>query len=202
MQRDRLTTGLGRACSPGQRGTLTRMVAAEFVEKLNAQVANEFAAEQQYIAIAIHYDNETLPQLAAVFYQQAIEERNHAMMMLQFLMDRGVEVTVPGVAAPQTKFADIVEPVALALAQEEKVAAQITELTRVARVQNDFTSEEFTLWFLKEQVEEISKMNDLLKVVQRASGNPLQAEEFIARESFGSEGGGDTDAPPAAGGAL
>ena len=178
------------------------MVAPEFISKLNAQVANEFAAEQQYIAIAIYFDNETLPQLAAVFYQQAIEERNHAMMMLQYLMDRGAEVTVPAVAAPKNGFADIVEPVALALAQEERVAEQITELTRSARENYDFTSEEFTLWFLKEQVEEISKMNDLLKVVQRAKENPLQAEEFIARESFGAGEGGDTDAPPAAGGAI
>ncbi len=178
------------------------MVAPAFISKLNEQVAHEFAAEQQYIAIAIHFDNETLPQLAAVFYQQAIEERNHAMMMLQYLMDRGAEITVPGVAAPQNGFSDIVEPVALALAQEERVAEQITALTRAARDAHDFTSEEFTLWFLKEQVEEISKMNDLLKVVQRAKDNPLLAEEFIAREKFGAEAGGETDAPPAAGGAI
>ncbi len=189
------------ATSPA--GNVRGMIAAEFVEKLNAQVANEFAAEQQYVAIAIYFDDETLPQLAAVFYQQAIEERNHAMMMLQFLMDRGQKAVVPGVAAPQTDFSDIVEPVALALAQEERVAEQIAELTRVARAGNDFISEEFTQWFLKEQVEEISKMNDLLKVVQRAKDNPLLAEEFIARESFGQgEAGGEADAPPAAGGAI
>ena len=178
------------------------MVAPEFLEKLTEQVAYEFAAEQQYIAIAIHYDDETLPQLAAVFYQQAIEERNHAMMMLQYLMDRGAKVVVPGVAAPKNDFADIVEPVALALAQEERVAEQIQALTRIAREKDDFTSEEFTLWFLKEQVEEISKMNDLLKVVQRAKDNPLLAEEFIAREKFGAGDGAEADAPPAAGGAL
>jgi ferritin len=178
------------------------MVAPEFISKLTAQVANEFAAEQQYIAIAIYFDNETLPQLAAVFYQQAIEERNHAMMMLQYLMDRGAEVIVPAVEGPKNGFVDIVEPVALALAQEERVAEQITALTRVARENHDFTSEEFTLWFLKEQVEEISKMNDLLKVVERAKDNPLLAEEFISREKFGAGDGGETDAPPAAGGAL
>lgn len=178
------------------------MADQEFLDKLREQVAYEFAAEQQYIAIAIYFDDETLPQLAAVFYQQALEERNHAMMMLQFLMDRGAKATVPAVAGPQNGFADIVEPVALALAQEERVAEQIQELTRIARAANDFTSEEFTLWFLKEQVEEISKMNDLLKVVQRAKDNPLQAEEFIARESFGKGDGTETDAPPAAGGAL
>lgn len=178
------------------------MAAPEFFEKLNAQVANEFAAEQQYIAIALYFDDETLPQLAAVFYQQALEERNHAMMMLQFLMDRGKRAIVPGVAAPTTEFSDIVEPIALALAQEERVAEQIGALTRAARDGNDFIAEEFTQWFLKEQVEEISKMNDLLKVAKRAKDNPLLAEEFISRESFGKADGTEADAPPAAGGAL
>jgi ferritin len=177
------------------------MPAPEFIAKLNAQVGHEFGAEQQYIAIAVYFDDETLPQLAAVFYQQAIEERNHAMMMLQYLMDSGSETIVPGVAAPQTKFVDIVEPVALALAQEQRVADQITELLRAAREANDYTSEEFTLWFLKEQVEEISKMNDLLKITKRGKDNPLLVEEFIARESFGAPGA-EASGPPAAGGAI
>jgi len=64
-----------------------------FQEKLNEQIAYEFAASQQYIAIAVHYDSETLPQLAAHFYQQSLEERNHAMMMVQYLLDSGDEVT-------------------------------------------------------------------------------------------------------------
>src|SRR6059058_488491 len=89
---------------------------------LNAQVGHEFAASQQYIACAVYYDAETLPRLAAFFYRQALEERNHAMMMVQYLLDAGVEVAIPGVAAPQTRFGDIVAPVALALEQERRVA--------------------------------------------------------------------------------
>src|SRR6476661_6978428 len=86
-----------------------------FAEKLNEQIAYEFGASQQYIAVAVHYDAETLPQLATHFYRQALEERNHAMMMVQYLLDAGLDVVVPGVAAPQTGFGDVVEPVALAL---------------------------------------------------------------------------------------
>ena len=73
-----------------------------FPEKLNEQIAYEFAASQQYIAVAVHYDAQTLPQLAAHFYRQALEERNHAMMMVQYLLDSGDEVVIPAVAAPQT----------------------------------------------------------------------------------------------------
>src|SRR3954467_11072488 len=104
-----------------------------FQEKLNEQIAYEFAASQQYIAIAVHYDSETLPQLAAHFYRQSEEERNHAMMMVQYLLDSGAEGLAPAVAAPQTHFADDAEPVALALDQETRVTAQISQLALIAR---------------------------------------------------------------------
>src|SRR5947209_2320036 len=92
-----------------------------FAQALNEQVAYEFGASQQYIAIAVHYDSETLPRLAAHFHRQSLEERNHAMMMVQYLLDAGLDVTIPGVEAPRTTFADSVEPVALALEQERRV---------------------------------------------------------------------------------
>ena len=56
-------------------------------------------------------------------------------------------------------------------------------------------------WFLKEQVEEVASMSDLLRVVERARENPMFAEEYLAREQPGDEGA-DPTAPPAAGGAL
>ena len=96
--------------------------------RLNEQVANEFAAHQQYVAIAVHYDAETLPRLAAFFYRQAVEERNHAMMITQYLLDADLEVRTPGVEAPEIGFADIVAPVELALAQEKRVTEQISAL--------------------------------------------------------------------------
>jgi bacterioferritin B len=177
------------------------MPATAFVDRLNDQIANEFGAHQQYVAIAVHYDAETLPRLAAFFYAQALEERNHAMMMVQYLMDAGVEPVIPGVAAPRTSFADIVEPVAAALDQERRVSDQIEALAKVAREEGDYLSEQFTLWFLKEQIEEVATMSDLLRVVERARENPMFAEDYLAREHPGEEGA-DPTAPPAAGGAL
>ena len=74
------------------------MPAARFPKALNGQIANEFGASQQYTAIAVNYDSKTLPQLASYFYRQALEERNHAMMMVQYLLDAGLSVKVPAVA--------------------------------------------------------------------------------------------------------
>src|SRR3954468_11830300 len=127
------------------------MPAPAFVDRLNEQIGHEFAAHQQYVAIAVHYDAETLPQLASFFYAQALEERGHAMMMVQYLLDSDARVAIPGVDPPQHEFPDIVAPVQLALDQEKRVSDQIASLTGVARAEGDFASEQFTQWFIKEQ---------------------------------------------------
>jgi bacterioferritin B len=175
---------------------------ARFPQGLNEQVAHEFAASQQYVAIAVYYDGETLPQLAAHFYRQALEERNHAMMIVQYLLDAGHEIVVPGVEAPQTSFSDARAPVALALDQEKRVTEQIAGLASLAREENDLVGEQFLHWFLQEQREEVASMSDLLAIVERASeSNIMLAEEYLARNQVGDQGESAT-APPAAGGAL
>lgn len=173
------------------------MTAPRFAAQLNEQIGNEFAAHQQYIACAIHYDALTMPQMAAFFYGQALEERDHAMMMVQFLLDTDCEVRIPGVEAPKTDFGSIVEPVELALAQEKRVSEQVFALTRTAREENDFAAEQFMQWFIKEQVEEVATMNDLLTVVTRAVDDVNAIEEYMRREQGGE--GADPTAPPIAG---
>jgi bacterioferritin B len=174
------------------------MPAERFVQALNEQIGNEYAAHQQYVAIAVHYDALTLPRLAALFYEQAIEEREHAMMMVQYMLDADADVQIPGIAAPKSSFPDIVEPVRHALEQERTVTSQIERLATIAREEGDLTSEQFLSWFLKEQVEEVATMSSLLQVVERSKDNPMLAEDYIARELSGGEGG-DPTAPPVAG---
>ena len=172
-----------------------------FADALNEQVGYEFAASQQYVAIAVHYDAQTLPRLAAHFYRQAVEERNHAMMIVQYLLDADERVLIPGVAAPQTAFADVVEPVRLALEQEKRVTQQISDLAKLARSEGDLVGEQFLHWFLQEQREEVSSIGALLTVVERSRENVMLIEDYLARETVG-DAGVDPSAPPAAGVAL
>jgi len=174
---------------------------SKFTDALNQQIAYEFAASQQYIAIATYYDAQTLPELAAHFYRQAVEERNHAMMMVQYLLDSDEDVVTPGVAAPQTQFADAVAPVALALDQEKRVTGQIVELVKLARGEGELVGEQFLHWFLQEQREEVASMTELFAVVERGKDNLLHVEEHLSRAT-GGEGPLGAGAPPAAGGAL
>ena len=176
---------------------------SRFHEQLNEQIAYEFAASQQYIAVAVHYDAQTLPQLAAHFYRQAVEERNHAMMMVQYLLDSDETVTIAAVAAPRTTFEDDVAPVAIALEQEKRVTAQISQLAITAREVGDLVGEQFMHWFLQEQREEVSSMSSLLQVVERLRDNVMLVEDYLVREVAGvSENPFDAGAPPVAGGAL
>ena len=174
--------------------------APTFAAMLNEQIANEFAAHQQYVACAVYYDSRTLPRLAGFFYRQALEERDHAMMMVQFLLDTNAPVMVSGVAAPDTQFEDVVAPISLALAQEQRVSEQINALSAIAREAGDFASEQFMQWFIKEQVEEVATMSGLLRVAERSREDASKIEDYLAREQPG-DGGGDPTAPTAAGAA-
>jgi ferritin len=174
----------------------------KFASALNEQIGYEFAASQQYIAIAVYYDDRSLQELAAHFYRQAVEERNHAMMMVQYLLDADASVAIPGVSEPQTSFSDAVAPVALALEQEKRVTAQIVDLVGVAREEGELVGEQFLHWFLQEQREEVASMTELLNVVELGKDNLLAVEEYLARNSGGDENPLEQGAPPAAGGAL
>jgi ferritin len=174
------------------------MAADAFIDLLNAQIGHEFAAHQQYVAIAIYFDELTMPQTAQLFFDQAGEERDHAMMMVRYLLDADAPVKMPGIEAPITQFADVVAPVALALDQEKRVTEQINQLTAVARQHNDFASDQFMQWFIKEQVEEVSKMSDLLAVVRRSTHDLETIEDYVLREVKAE--GADPTAPAIAGG--
>ncbi|MEU2036835.1 ferritin [Nocardia amamiensis] len=173
---------------------------SKFHSLLHDQIRHEFNAEHQYIAIAVWFDNADLPQLAKRFYAQAVEERNHAMMIVQYFLDRDISIELSGIDAAKSRFDHAREPIALALAQEKTVTEQIVQLASTAREEGDYLGEQFMQWFLKEQVEEVAKMTTLLNIADRAGSNLFDLEEFVAREISGpSDASG---APSAAGGSI
>ena len=180
---------------------MTTTTPSRYVELLTEQIRNEFTASQQYIAIAVWFDHHDLPQLAKHFYRQSVEERNHAMMMVQWMLDRDIPVTIPSVPDVRNDFSDITEPIALALRQERTVTDQIRTLFATARSEDDALGEQFMLWFLKEQVEEVASMTTLLTIAERAGHDWFEIETFLSREVVG-DAGVDAEAPSAAGGVL
>jgi ferritin len=165
------------------------MPSERFVEGLNDQIGRELNAAHQYTAVAAYYDRETFPRLAKFFFDQAEEERGHAMKMVGYLRDTGSDLRLGEIAAPRTSFADHIEPIRLALEHEKKVTVSISALFEIARETNDYASESFMQWFVDEQVEEEATMDALLQVAERVREYPMMVEEFLARD--GDELGGD-----------
>ncbi len=177
------------------------MSSSRFITLLHEQVRREFTASQQYVALAVWFDGHDLPRLAGHFYKQAVEERNHAMMMVRYMLDRSLPVELPGIDPVRNDFTAPAELVALALAQEEEVTRQIEALFRAARADDDVLGEQFMLWFIKEQVEEVASMKTLHAIAERAGNDWFEIENYLARETP-ADGGADAAAPAAAGGAL
>ena len=165
------------------------MPSERFVDELNDQIGRELAAAHQYTAVAAYYDIETYPRLAKFFYDQADEERGHAMKMIGYLRDTNSALRLGSIPEPRASFSDIVEPIRLALENEKKVTVQIGKLFEIARDTNDYASESFMQWFVDEQVEEEATMEALLQVADRVSEYPMMIEEFLARD--GKSLGGD-----------
>lgn len=165
---------------------MTALIRQSMIDALNKQVVEELSAEGQYIAIALYFDSETLPELSKFFHAQAAEEHEHAMKLLQYVSDAGGHPVVPATKEPKNHFETAEEAVQLALNQELKVTDQINKLVDLAIKENDHLTREFLQWFVTEQLEEVSTMTDLLAVVKRASQtNLLLAEDFLARSAAG-----------------
>jgi ferritin len=161
------------------------------VEAMNAQIQSEFAASQQYIAIAVYFDNESLVDLANFFYRQAEEERMHAMKFVHFLLETGAKPIIPAVPELKNEFGGAAEAVEYALNQELKVTDQINNLVSVAEAEKDYTSRNFLQWFVNEQVEEVDTMTKLLQTINHAGGALLLVEDFVRRNMANPHGEGE-----------
>lgn len=147
---------------------------------INHQIGNEFSASLQDVAIAFDFAERGLVALAEHFYLQAQEERDHAMRFVAYLSDAGGELQIPAIPAPRTDFKNVADAIKLALNSELNVTSQINGLVDLALKESDHISRDMLSWFVKEQLEEVSTMDSLLKVVQLAGENNLiHVEQYV-----------------------
>lgn len=170
------------------------IIKEKVVEAMNAQIQSEFTASAQYVAIAVYFDEETLPDLAAFFYRQAEEERMHAMKFVHFLLEAGAKPIIPGLPAMRNSFDSASDAVQFALDQEIKVTNQINNLVSIAEAEKDYASSQFLQWFVTEQVEEVDSMTTLLNTIKHAGGTLLLVEDFVRRTMAASAAGADAAA--------
>jgi len=161
-------------------------------DQMNAQIGHEFAASLQYVNVAGYFDNVGLPVLAQFFLKQADEERMHAMKFVRYIMDAGGHLAIPAVPASRHEFTSAEEAVATALEWEYTVTKQISALLDRASVEKDYVAHDFLEWFAREQLEEVSTMDTLLKMVQRVGESGLiYVENAIASGRVGHASGAE-----------
>ena len=150
-------------------------------DAMNTQIGSELGASNQYLKIAAYFAEETLPELSRFFFRQSDEEREHALKFLHYILEAGGEVQIPAIDAAPGKIKSAVDAVQLALDWELEVTRQINNLMDIAIEEKDYIGQDFLRWFVTEQLEEVSTMDELLTIVTRAGDNLFHVENYLAR---------------------
>tara|TARA_A100001037_G_scaffold8934_2_gene8803 strand:+ start:6896 stop:7414 length:519 start_codon:yes stop_codon:yes gene_type:complete len=138
------------------------MVSKKVISKLNEQVLHEANASQSYLAMAIWADTKSLDGIAAFFYEQSQEEREHMLKIIKFINDVNGKAIIPQLEAPIANFNSIKDALIQSLKNENHVTSSINELTSLALDEKDHASYNFLQWFVEEQLEEEQQFEFLI----------------------------------------
>ena len=156
------------------------LISQPLATALNQQIGHEFGASMQYVSIAAHFQRSNLTLLAKLFFEQADEERQHAMKFVKYVLDTKADLRIPAIPAATPTFPSAEAAVQAALTWEQEVTKQITALMEQAVKDNDYLAQSFLQWFIDEQLEEVVKMDRLLSVIkQSGEKNLLMVEAYI-----------------------
>lgn len=148
------------------------------MDMLNQQVAMEAQASAAYLAMASWCEQQGYTNSAAFFYAQSEEERMHMLKIFKFINDSGGNAVSPQVGTSNHEFASLESLYEIALGQEIAVSQQIHKMVSHCRKENDINGEHFLRWFVMEQMEEETKMRDILQLFDLMGRDPI-ALKFI-----------------------
>ena len=167
----------------GEVGVL--ILDAKVAQLLNEQVNKEFYSAYLYLDFSIYYEEEGLDGFANWYKIQAQEERDHAMLMVQYLQNNGGKVTLEAIAKPDRELTSRLRVLELGLEHERYVTGLIHTLYEAAYSAKDFRTMQFLDWFVKEQGEEEKNAEDLIKKMklygEDAKGLYMLNSEMAAR---------------------
>lgn len=139
------------------------MLSKKVAKLLNAQITKEFYSAYLYLHFANFYVERGLNGFANWYQVQAQEERDHAMLFLQYLQNNDASVTLEAIDKPAAELKDNKDPLKAALAHEQYVTESIHAIYEAAALAKDYRTMQFLDWFVKEQGEEEANASDLIK---------------------------------------
>jgi ferritin len=162
---------------------MAMLISKKLNAAFNEEIGLELFASNQYLNMSAYLEGQTLKTLAKMFAKQADEERGHGLKFVKYLIDVGGAVVIPAVPAPQAKFKSVEEVVQKSLEWEIEVTNRVNAMMTMAIAEKDYAAQDFLRWFVTEQVEEVSTMENLLKVVQAAGERSLiMVEAYLSHQ--------------------
>ncbi len=129
---------------------------------LNDQINKELFSAYLYLDFSNFYEDKGLAGFANWYKVQAQEERDHALLMYQYLHNNNAKVTLEAVAKPDKVLSGLMDPLKEGLAHEEYVTSLIHNIYAAAQEARDYRTMQFLDWFVKEQGEEETTAHDLI----------------------------------------
>lgn len=139
------------------------MLDKKISELINTQINKEFYSAYLYLDYSNFYKDAELNGFSNWYNVQAQEERDHAMLFIQYLQNNSEKITLESIDKPDNAFEDFREPLAAGLKHETYVTGLIHVIYDAAYSLKDFRTMQFLDWFVKEQGEEEKNAGELLK---------------------------------------
>ena len=171
------------------------MLSPRMQDALNEQMKQEFYSAYLYLSMSAYCDVSNLPGFARWLRVQAREETEHALKILDHLLDRGGRAQLRPIDEPPVNFQSPLDVFEQAHRHEQSVTASINKLYGLAVDEQDFASRVFLDWFVKEQVEE-EEVSGLVAEQLRMLGGDRPGLLMMDRE-LGQRKGGEVEETPA-----
>ena len=161
------------------------MLNAKVVELLNQQINKEFYSAYLYLDFSNYYYDQELNGFGNWYKIQAQEERDHAMLFLQYLQNNGEKVELEAISKPAVELKDNKTVLEEGLKHERYVTSLIHDIYEAAYSVKDFRTMQFLDWFVKEQGEEEKTASDLITKMELFGNDPkslyMMDQEMAAR---------------------
>jgi ferritin len=157
----------------------------KLADLLNNQFNKELWSAYIYLDAANFYAGKGLNGYANWFYVQMQEERDHAMMFRNYLLESEAEIALTAIDPPTCKYSDFMDPLKATVAHEQVVTKLINKIYELALELKDYRTQSFLHWFVKEQGEEEKNAAELVQSFELfgtdAKGLYALNQEYAAR---------------------
>jgi ferritin len=141
------------------------MISIKMQKALNTHLNEEFYSSYLYLSMAAYFEAKNLKGLANWMRIQSTEEQMHGMKFFDFILQKGGRVNLTQLGAPKIEWKSISEVFADTLKHEQKISGLINKLVEVAMAEKDFATNTFLQWFVTEQVEEESNVEEIIQKI-------------------------------------